>query len=477
MKNKLVYLVMVHKEDDVKIPPFALMLLSNVLKKSSFNVKVVHCPEDDVERQAQIIAGQNPLFVGFSVLTGLPTSYSAHMSRLIKKYNSKTGKNIPVVWGGVHPSLLTEQCIGEEYIDYVVHGEGEIALAELAKCILKGKKPKDVASVAYKDGKKTVINAKSHLLKNLDDYGYDFECVDLKKYIHEMDYIFKGKKIRLKTLGYYGSRGCPHNCAFCYNLVYNQRRWRPHSANKVVKDIEYLKRKYDVQCIDFWDDNFFVDKKRALQILEAIKCYSKIEVRIDYIDDKLAKKLSELGVLYMLIGGESGSDRILKLMNKGFSKKQLAQGARILNKYGLTAQYSFILGVPSETKDELDNTISMMYKISRVHRNSSFTVGLYLPYPGTDFYNEALKRGFKPPGNTEGWNVIDRWRNTVNLPWINNKICLNIRHLFSMLCWKNPLIKLWAAFRIRHRIVKMDLDIRIITRANSELQKIKQKIT
>lgn len=470
--NNLIYLIMVYKDRGLKVPPFPLMLLSNVLKKNGFDTKVIHCTENEIAQVTGQIINDTPLFVGFSVLTGLPTLYSATMSKSIKEKN----KHIPVVWGGVHPSLLGEQCLSEEYIDYIVQGEGEIAVVEMAKCLRNNEEPKNVPGVGYKINNEAIINQKAPFIKNLDDYDFDFNCVNLNDYIYLGEYDVRGKKVKAGTLGYYSSRGCPHNCGFCFNLVHNKRMWRNYSAEKTINDIEFLKKNYNVECIDFWDDNFFTNRKRAIQILESIKCYSKIEIRIDYINEELAQKLTELGVVYMLIGGESGSDRVLKFMNKGFTGKKLLEGAVFLDKYNLTAQYSFVLGIPSETKEELYETINLMYKISKIHRRSSFTVGLYLPYPGTELYQKAVKRGFQPPKNSEDWNTLDRWRNTVELPWINNKVSLNIRHLFAMLGWSNPLVRWWAGFRIKHMILNMDFDLKVIIKAHSEAGMIKEKI-
>lgn len=473
-QNILVYLVMIHENFGNKIPPFPLMLLSKVLKDKGFDVKVVHCTEKDINKWSEKIISDTPLLVGFSVLTGLPTVHSAMMSKRIKEACKKNRTSVPIVWGGVHPSLLPEQCLKEDYIDYIIKGEGEIALAELLDHISADKEPKDIPGVGYKKDGKLIINATGPFIKELDDYSYDFDCINLDDYAYSGEYDVGGKKVRIKTIGYYGSRGCPHNCGFCYNLVYNQRRWRAYSAQKVIDDISYLKREHGIKCIDFWDDNFFVDKKRALQILESIDCYSKIEIRIDYIDEALAKRLYELKVVYMLIGGESGSDKILDLMKKGFTSKKLLDGAKILEKYRLAAQYSFILGIPSETKEQLYETIDLMYAIRLMHKKASFTVGMYLPYPGTELYGLSLKLGFKQPESTEEWNKVDRWRNTVDLPWANNKVCLNIRHLFAMLSWRNPFIRKWAAFRIKHCLIDMNVDLKLIIRLHLLAEKLKR---
>ncbi len=104
----------------------------------------------------------------------------------------------------------------------------------------------------------------------------------------------------------------------------------------------------------------------------------------------------------------------------------------------------------------------MVNFISEIHDKSSFTVGMYMPYPGTGLYQLALKEGFIPPKNTEDWQCIDRWRNVVPLPWIDQNICKNIRYFSAMLKDKNRLIRLWAAFRLRKKILKFKPDIKVV---------------
>src|SRR4030042_1663232 len=109
-------------------------------------------------------------------------------------------------------------------------------------------------------------------------------------------------------------KGCTFNCAFCYNKIFNRGRWRAWSVDAVVEDIDFLKKNYGVNAIQFYDDNFFINQQRALEILERVALPSHVEIRIDMITDDLAQKLKKLKVEKLLIGIESGSNRMLKLI-------------------------------------------------------------------------------------------------------------------------------------------------------------------
>ena len=137
-----------------------------------------------------------------------------------------------------------------------------------------------------------------------------------------------------------------------YNKVFNQGKWRTWSVDVVVEDINFLKKEYGVDAIKFYDDNFFINRQRALEILEKIDLPSHIEVRIDMITEDLVEKLKELKVCDSLIGIESGSNRILSLIDKGYTVDKIKQGVKILAKHDLYATYSTIVGLPTETKEE-----------------------------------------------------------------------------------------------------------------------------
>ena len=145
---------------------------------------------------------------------------------------------------------------------------------------------------------------------------------------------------------------------------------------------KFFKNNYQIDAVKFYDDNFFVNRQRAFSLLKAINLPSHVEVRIDFMTEEMALELSKLNVFDMLIGIESGSDRILALIDKKFTVKKLLDGVRNIARNDLHATYSFIVGLPTETKEEFAATINLMYKIYKMHPKAGFTLGAYLPYPG-----------------------------------------------------------------------------------------------
>lgn len=433
-----------------KILPMGILSVGSALKKSGFEVELVNIKEKEIESATEQIIKQQPTLVGFSVMTGRQTKHSAQMSKLIKKKS-----NIPILWGGIHPSLLSQQCLAEDYIDFIIIGEGEQTIIELVQKLIQKESLDAVLGLGFKKDGQIKLNSARPLIKNLDEWPLDFSLLDMEKYIYKLD---KFKRV----IAYKASRGCPFNCAFCYNRAFNQSRWRTWSINHVVKDIEFLKEKYQIDAIKFYDDNFFVDKNRALEILKRIDLPAHLEVRIDMIDDILAKELKERRVFDLLIGAESGSDRILAMINKKITVDRILAAVKSLAKFDVPACYSVIVGLPGETKEEFEATIDLLYQIYKIHPRATFTLGAYMPYPGSLMYNMAIETGFKPPVKTEDWGKIDRFRKDFLSPWIDGGQVWVIRECFKLLKFKlGPINKIFK-FRIKHRFFVWPLDIYLI---------------
>ena len=432
------------------ILPLGILSVGSALKKSGFKVQLLNINEKQIDKAVNYIIQQNPLYAGLSVMTGLQTEHSVQMSKKIKAQS-----NIPVLWGGIHPSLLPEQCLSENYIDYVIVGEGKETAVELSNTLRRGQSLEGILGCGYKKQAKIIINEPRPFIRNLDQYRLDFSLTNLEKCIFRLDKYNR-------VIAYKTSRGCPYNCSFCYNQKFNQNRWRAWSIDVVVEDINYLKNKYKIDAVKFYDDNFFVDKQRALEILRSINLPSHTEIRIDAIDKQLVRELKRLNSFDLLIGMESGSNRLLKMINKKITTDDIIKAVKILAKNNLRASYSTMVGLPTETKQEFESTIKLMYKTYEIHSQARFTMGAYLPYPGSSLYNLALKHGFKPPQKTEDWGKIDRFRNRYTSPFVDAKLVWRIREYFKFLSINLGPINKWLKWRIKHRFFAWPLDIHVL---------------
>jgi anaerobic magnesium-protoporphyrin IX monomethyl ester cyclase len=402
--------------EDTTIPPAGCLYVGGALKQAGFHVTVHHINSKDIQKAAQKICRTNPLFVGFSVITGSPVVHSATMSRMLKKISP----DVPIVWGGIHPSLIPELCLCENFVDYVAIGEGEEVAVALANTLSTGEELSTIPNIGYKDNDGEItINRSGSFIKDLDQYKQDWSLLDPKHYIRTS---LDGKRY----FAFISSRGCPYNCGFCYNQIFNKRRWRGHSAEFVINEIKKLKKITGIEYVTFNDDNFLVNKKRAIKILKGLReigvTATWIEVRLDQFDEEILAKLVDYGVKTLFVGWESGSNNTLKKIDKGFDTELILKSFKMAAKYSLEIDASAIVGFPFENEEDIKQTIKMVEKIDDVNPGKNkFNIGVYMPYPGTKIVDEAIQLGFRFPRDINLWGEYDIVKGEMNLPWLEQK--------------------------------------------------------
>ena len=397
-------------------PPLSVLTLASVLKRDGFEVDLIddRVRKDTKEAIKKSIESGNVISIGLSTMTGSQIRRAIALSKYIRSFS-----NIPIVYGGVHPTFLPEQTLKEEFIDFVVMGFGEKTFLKLNKMLESGKK--DFASIdclGYKEDGQIKINP----LKFDKDFNLDelpppaWELVDVKNYLEKG---FVGKS----TLTLIGSRGCPHRCAFCYSQSFFNRRWYARSAENVLNELDGLREKYDIDSVYFNDDNFVVDRKRMMAICKGLKerdiRYS-IFSRAEYIDEELIKFLKDNNCVRMGVGAESGSQKILDMLKKDIKVEHLINVAELCNKYQIACFFSFMVGYPLETEEDMNMTLDLIDRLITINPLTEITdLKIMTPYPGTEFYNVAIEHGFKPPATLAEWGNFE-W-NKCNIPWIKDK--------------------------------------------------------
>lgn len=412
--SKTVALIKIwHGSKGQELAPLGLLYVGNELKKAGYEVKVYQWDKHEALNNTATVLADKPFMVAFSMITGDPIDKILEFSKTVKEQSPETA----IVFGGVHPTLEPHQCLEEEVVDYIVAHEGEGSIAQLADSIQGKRDLEGVGGVGYKKDGKHVINEFGDFQKNLDEYEMDWSLVDIEKYIWPT--YHNGERV---LMGYVASRGCPHSCAFCHNLVFNRKTYRKPTAQKVIDDINVLSAKHDFNGIVFFDDNFTVNKKWAVEVLQGIDLTAfHVETRIDYVTEKFIGNMYDSGVKSFFLGVESGSDRLLKLLSKGFNREKIKKSLSILASNPVDVKISLIVGVPTETLDEYRQTLSLvLWCLENIDR-IDISLGAYLPYPGTPLYDLCVERGFEKPQKLVDWAKLDRWgHEDLTLPWTEN---------------------------------------------------------
>lgn len=441
-------------------PPLGLLYIGGALRRYGFRVKIYHIKSSQVAHAAREIAGERPLWVGLSVLTGQAICACAELSRCVKKIC-----NVPIVWGNAHPSLCAGQCLSEEYIDYVVIGEGEETSVELSRALFEGADVSSIAGLGYKRSGEAVINPRRAPIKDLDNYAMDWSLIE-----DSMEQYLNPNWDRKRMLHTVSSRGCSYDCAFCYNARFSSRRWNGHSADFVIQQVRWLKKKFNIDAVSWDDDNFFMHKERAFEIVEKLVLPYYCETRVEYVKGDFARRLSETDCRLILMGMESGSNRILQLINKGYTAEDNLQAVKNLAGYpNVCVSGSFIFGLPTETYREYQDTINLIFEMLKIKSQFVVTSGFYMPYPGTELYDMVRTMGFVPPQKTEDWEMMDRWRDdfTISwLDWLNAQGALNARRniilLSTLYRYNVPLLRHWVGRRVRLNSLTSPWDLKFL---------------
>lgn len=476
MAKSNVILVKLEDSDSVFPPPLGILYVAGALKKSKFSVEIFHKmgTGDNIKLLLKKIKREKPLFVGFSLYTAMGFLETIEASKYIKKHSPET----IIVWGGVHPTILPVDSLKYDYVDIAVIGEGEVTIQELAKALKNKKSLGQVKGIGFKQKGKIKINPGREFIKNLDDFSPAWDLIDLNNYLHK-EIAFAGKK----TMTLLTSRGCPFRCGFCYNLAVYKRKWRAHSPEFVLKQFKKLIKKYEIEAVTFHDDNFFVNKDRAIKILKGINLPFFAEMRADAADEKFIKKLAEHKCNMLFIGAESGSERVLRdLVKKDLGKDDIVRIVKYCKKYGIKVSLSFIAGFPGEKEGEMYKTLDFMLEIQKIHPSSNIEVKIYTPYPETPLWEESLKNGLLMPKNQEDWANFKRKR--CNLPWIKDEKRLeNMIDVINVAITTGRkregilgllvILSLIERLRVRYRFFKFPLEVKLFLFAK---EKIKNRV-
>jgi len=409
--------------EDRSTPPFGCLYVGGQLKRAGYSVTVHHISSKEMDETIRIIcSSEQPLFVGFSVLTGSPVAMSAKLSQALKT----NLPNLPIVWGGVHSSLTPDTCLAVSSVDFVVRGEGEITAVKLADILASGANHfETITGLSWKDSNGVIHNNEDRPMHHdIDDFKVDWSISNPLRYV-------KTALDGSPYISFITSRGCPYKCGFCYNQAFNKRRWRGHSPERVIQDLRELRDMTGVTRVTFYDDNFMVNEQRAFQILDGLQQLGMIaiwiEVRLDRFTDTLLARLRGYGVRTIFVGWESGSDRTLNRIEKGFNREMIFKAFQLAAQHDMEIDASAIVGFPFESTEDWRTTISTALELDRIHPGKNkFNIGVYVPYPGTPMLKEANEKGFSFPRDINGWDDYDILKGNLQLPWLTKNEIKNI---------------------------------------------------
>ena len=400
---------------------------------------------------------KNPLKILFNYLdtgdyqifacTVMPGPQLRHAIPFTKEIRKKYPQ-VKIVWGGYFASNHSQVSINSGYIDYIIYGPGDVAFPMLMDAIQSDSSLHHIPNLIFRENNSMVKTKKDELYDQdlLPPLPYD----KLNSFYQMRKYIGKSV-LGTKTFAYHSSVGCPFTCAFCGVVPIYNARWKGQSAAKMYDDIKYVKEKYGINAVEFYDSNFFVSEKRVVDFSKLIKKENLVwwgEGRIDTIDKYADESLSlmrEAGCKMIFHGAESGNDEMLKKMDKGGTQsgEQIKRFAARMAKFDIIPEYSFVVGTPAKTEEEvnrqIDFDIQFIREIKEINPKTEIIIYVYSPVPteGSQLSHDVIKSGFHFPKTLDEWTSpqwenFDLHRNPLT-PWLKPYMINKIKDFETVL--------------------------------------------
>jgi len=400
-----------------RLPPIGLMYVAAALEKAGFEVQMLdnYLMKKPINEVKQLVSKLNPEIVGI-------TCGSATYSRCIDiaKAIRETLPNCTIVVGGWHASYVPDSLLDTPEIDYVIMGEGERALTQLAICIRDGNEPEamTIPGVACKRQGKNIKNPPK-FIENMDDIPYPARhLLSLDLYDRRVEYL-NVKPADIMSI----SRGCIYNCGFCETKKLWGNICRAFSPQRVIGEINDLQSKYGTKGIYFINDNFTLRKKETIELCN-LMIENKLDLewvcdtRVDLVDQDILELMSKAGCKTIWFGVESGSQRILQRIGRNTTLEQIEKAFKLCRKNGIQTACSFMLGVPDETLNDMEASLKFAKKLDP----DWCLFNIFIANPDSRLYQEVLDSG--------NYDKLDDFLLSVRTKEFNYKTLLSIQRKF-----------------------------------------------
>ena len=391
-------------------------------------------------------AGPQPI-LACTVMPGPQLQQAVLLCRELKQRHP----HLTIIWGGYFPTQHWDAVLRSDFVDYIVRGHGEHAFRQLIDWLHGPQEPREPAyelhlastpkgtaaagvpfpGIAYRAANgQPVSNPLAPIPHPTTLPPWNFDHLPVARYVRP---TFLGSR----TLGYHSSYGCPFFCNFCAVVNMVNGRWLAQSAQTVADMAEMYHQRWQVNAIEFYDNNFFTSEKRVAEFCqELLRRNLKLrwwgEGRIDTMQKyspETWRLLRDAGLHMVFMGAESGSNETLKRMDKGgtMSTDKTLEMARQMQQWNIVPEFSFVMGNPPDPEADAQQTMAFIRQVKEVNPAAEIIMYLYTPVPlAGDLYDEAQADGFAFPETLEEW-VSPDWlafsqRRSRTMPWVKQPL-------------------------------------------------------
>lgn len=398
----------------------------------------------EIDGLIQEIKNDRPDVIAFSVVS-TQFKYAKRIAKQVKEfYNPK------IVCGGMHPTISPEAIEESKHIDAFVRGEGEYPLSEFMECCERGADYRHIDNFWFREKGALIQNKMRPLIQDLDVLPFpDRESFDFQQTLDKIGFC-----------SFVFSRGCPFDCTYCCNSVFNElygvNSVRFRSVAKALEEIDRVLSRYHVKCLNFDDDNFTLNKEWFFNFVDAYKRLTKkkffCNARVGTCTFDMLKALKEANCTGLLIGVESGDEEYRRTyLNRPMTNHQIRETFDMAHKAGLKT-YSFnIVGFPYETPRNFEKTIELN---AQIHPNTPFLV-IFYPYPKTHLRKICEKDNLLVAPDLE--DLVDRERDepVVRCPEFSKDAIMFYYKNFRYLVLKKVSMVQAVLYQVRQKIKKL----------------------
>lgn len=452
-----------------RIPNSILQVGSSIDGKFPYHFVDGNLEANPLDRILELIVANDVGYLGMTVMPGPQLSQAIPFTKEIhEKY-----PEITIIWGGYFAANQHEAVLNSGWVEYVINGPGDSAFPELLEALETDDTeaiPK-ICNLIFKDKSGKIITTRKEALPDMDSlpafaYNKLNEKYPLENYLAK---TFMGNK----TLAYHSSFGCPFTCSFCAVVPIYNARWKGLSAERMADDVLRFKKEFNIDAVEFHDNNFFTSRKRVVAFAEKIKDDDISwwgEGRIDTINkysDEDLQLMHEAGLRMIFLGAETGNDEVLKQMDKGGTQSgaQIKEFAGRLKRFNIVPEYSFVLGMPGDdpkkVMHQINEDIRFIQEIKSINPDTEIIIYVYSPVPteGSELYGMIQKQGFAFPESLEdwlspAWERFDLRKNPLT-PWLNAKHIKRIKNFETVLNGMYPTASDFRITKGKRRILRL----------------------
>lgn len=370
------------------LPPLGLCYLAASLEKASHRVRILDlCLEPSVSSALErAIRDGRPDLVGITA-----TIVSLPAAGQLAKTVAQSLPAATTILGGPHLSALPKQTMSEmPDVDYGIVGEGERTLVELVDGLAQGNDPRSLPGLVLRNGQDLFLTAPREPIHDLDSLPRPARHLlpALSRYRHT---VFRSRAQATTAIT---SRGCPYACSYCSQSVFG-RKIRGVSAVYIMDEVRELREKFSIDFVSFEDDVFNYSRKRIVELCERmiredLKIRWGCSVRVEKLDGPLLQLMKRAGLHSLYIGLETPNPRLQSLIKKPYDTQDALETMNLISRLNIRINASFILGFPTETPEEIRQTVRFSKKVPA----NGVTFFRYTPFPDTALRSLALENGW-----------------------------------------------------------------------------------